>query len=98
MWALWLPGRRGVEPRSRQATQKGEFIEFAELRRWSGILVDAQSTRGGRVPSTEFDPSAQLSRMRGTRVDALSDNEPLTLPNNGRQEVPRMEPVQPLTR
>ena len=47
------------------------------------------------VPSAELDPSAQLSRMRGTPVDALSDSGPLIRPNSGRQVVPRMEPVQP---
>ena len=47
------------------------------------------------VPSSELDPSVQLSRRRDTPVDALSDNEPLIRPNNGRQVVPRMEPVQP---
>ena len=47
------------------------------------------------VPSTELDPNAQLLRMRDTPVDALADNEPLIRPNNGRQVVPRMEPVLP---
>ena len=47
------------------------------------------------VPSTQLDPSAQLLRMRDTPINALSDNEPLIRPNNGRQVVPRMEPVQP---
>ena len=41
------------------------------------------------VPSTVLDPSAQFVRMRDTPVDALSDNEPLIRPKNGRQVVPQ---------
>ena len=58
-------------------------------------MVREHNQREVDVPSTELDPSAQLLRMRDTPVDALSDNELLIRPNNGRQVVPRMEPVLP---
>ena len=78
------PGRR----RRRVSSSRAQSCEDGQ-----GLLL-MHNQREVHVPQYGVGPEWRSCRsMRDTPVDALSDNEPLIRPNNGRH--PRMEPVQP---
>ena len=54
-------------------------------------FLSSDDQREVDVPSTVCDPTTQVSQIRGTQAEVVSDDEPLIRPSNGRHVVPRME-------